>query len=125
MTEAATQIAANPLERRKPGSVGKPTGAEIAIMDADGRQLPASERGEIVLRGPTITRGYDNNEVATKSAFRNGWFRTGDFGYMDVEGYLFILGRIKQADMINRGGQKVSPAQVEKALVDHPKVAKP
>jgi amino acid adenylation domain-containing protein len=123
MTEAATQIAANPLERRKPGSVGKPAGAEIAVMDSDGRQLPAGERGEIALRGPTITRGYDNNEVATRSAFRDGWFRTGDLGYMDPEGYLFLIGRIKKADVINRGGQKVSPAEVERVLLSHPEVA--
>jgi amino acid adenylation domain-containing protein len=123
MTEAASQIAANPLERRKPGSVGKPAGAEIAVMDSEGRQLPAGEHGEIALRGPTITRGYDNNEVATKSAFWGGWFRTGDLGYMDAEGYLFLIGRIKKADVINRGGQKVSPAEVERALLSHPDVA--
>ena len=122
MTEAASQIAANPLERRKPGSVGKPAGVEIAVMDGEGRQLPAGEHGEIALRGPTITRGYDNDEVATKSAFRGDWFRTGDLGYMDVEGYLFLLGRIKKADVINRGGQKVSPAEVERALLSHPDV---
>jgi amino acid adenylation domain-containing protein len=123
MTEAATQIAANPLDRRKPGSVGKPAGAEIAIMDPDGRQLPAGGRGEIVLRGPTITKGYDNDAAATASAFRDGWFRTGDLGYLDSEGYLFIVGRIKQADIINRGGQKVSPSEVEQALLSHPNVA--
>jgi amino acid adenylation domain-containing protein len=123
MTEAASQIAANPLERRKPGSVGKPAGAEIAVMDSEGRQLPAGKQGEIALRGPTITRGYDGNEVATRSAFRGGWFRTGDLGYMDAEGYLFLIGRIKKADVINRGGQKVSPAEVERALLSHPDVA--
>jgi amino acid adenylation domain-containing protein len=123
MTEAATQIAANPLEQRKPGSVGKPAGAEIAVMDGEGRQLPTGEHGEVVLRGPTITRGYDNNDAATKSAFRNGWFRTGDLGYMDAEGYLFLIGRIEKADVINRGGQKVSPAEVEKVLLSHPEVA--
>jgi len=123
MTEAASQIAANPLERRKPGSVGKSAGAEIAVMDGEGRPLPAGERGEVALRGPTITRGYDNNEAATKSAFCDGWFRTGDLGYMDAEGYLFLLGRIKKADVINRGGQKVSPAEVERALLSHPDVA--
>jgi amino acid adenylation domain-containing protein len=123
MTEAASQIAANPLERRKPGSVGKPAGAEIAVMDGEGRQLLAGEHGEIALRGPTITKGYDNNEVATQSAFRGGWFRTGDLGYVDAEGYLFLIGRIKKADVINRGGQKVSPAEVERALLSHPDVA--
>jgi acyl-CoA synthetase (AMP-forming)/AMP-acid ligase II/acyl carrier protein/NRPS condensation-like uncharacterized protein len=120
MTEAASQIAANPLGRRKAGSVGQPAGAEIAIMDSDGRQLPAGKRGEIALRGPTITRGYDNDSAATASAFRDGWFRTGDLGYLDRDGYLFIVGRIK--DIINRGGQKIAPAEVEQALLSHPDV---
>ncbi|MGA7809779.1 condensation domain-containing protein, partial [Bradyrhizobium sp.] len=122
MTEAASQIAANPVEKRKPGSVGKPAGAEIAIMDGMGRPLAAGEPGEVALRGPTVTRGYDTNELATRAAFRDGWFWTGDRGYIDSEGYLFLLGRIKKADVINRGGQKVSPAEVEKALLGHPEV---
>ena len=120
MTEAASQIAANPLERRKKGSVGRPAGPEVAIMDHQGQRLPAGEFGEVVLRGPTITRGYDDDITATKSAFRNGWFRTGDLGYSDPDGYLFIVGRIKE--VINRGGQKVSPAEVEEALLCYPDV---
>jgi acyl-CoA synthetase (AMP-forming)/AMP-acid ligase II/NRPS condensation-like uncharacterized protein len=120
MTEAASQIAANPVGRRKPGSVGQPAGPEIAIMDSEGRRLPAGKRGEIALRGPTITRGYDNDPAATESAFRDGWFRTGDLGYLDEDGYLFIVGRIK--DIINRGGQKVAPTEVEQALLCHPDV---
>ena len=120
MTEAATQIAANPLDRRKLGSVGRSAGAEIRIQDADGRRLSSGERGEIALRGPTITRGYDNDAAATRDAFRNGWFRTGDLGYLDQEGYLFIVGRIKE--VINRGGQKVAPGEVEEALLSHPDV---
>jgi acyl-CoA synthetase (AMP-forming)/AMP-acid ligase II/acyl carrier protein len=120
MTEAATQIAANPLGRRKPGSVGQSAGAEIAILDGEGRSLPSGERGEIALRGPTITRGYDNDAAATGSAFRDGWFRTGDLGYLDADGYLFIVGRIK--DVIDRGGQKVAPAEVEEGLLSHPDV---
>jgi amino acid adenylation domain-containing protein len=120
MTEGASQIAANPLGRRKPGSVGRPAGATIAIMDTRGRRLPAGQRGEIALRGPTIARGYDGDPAATQAAFRNGWFWTGDLGYFDADGYLFIVGRIK--DIINRGGQKVAPAEVEEALLDHPDV---
>ncbi len=120
MTEAATQIAANPLQRRKPGSVGRPAGPEIAILDSEGRRLPAGKRGEIALRGPTITRGYDNDAAATASAFRDNWFRTGDLGYLDAEGYLFIVGRIKE--IIHKGGQKVAPAEVEGALLGHPDV---
>ena len=107
MTEAASQIAANPLGRRKPGSVGQPAGAEIAIMDGEGRRLPTGKRGEIALRGPTITRGYDNDAAATDAAFRDGWFRTGDLGYLDRDGYLFIVGRIKE--IINREGRRLRP----------------
>jgi acyl-CoA synthetase (AMP-forming)/AMP-acid ligase II/acyl carrier protein len=120
MTEATTQIAANPVERRKPGSVGKAAGPEIAILDGKGRRLPPGKRGEIALRGSTIARGYDNDATATAAAFRDGWFRTGDLGYLDEDGYLFIVGRIK--DVIDRGGQKVAPAEVEQALLSHPDV---
>jgi acyl-CoA synthetase (AMP-forming)/AMP-acid ligase II/acyl carrier protein len=120
MTEAATQIAANPLQRQKPGSVGRPAGPEIAIRDSEGRRLPSGKRGEIALRGPTITRGYDNDAAATASAFRDNWFRTGDLGYLDADGYLFIVGRIKE--IIHKGGQKVAPAEVEGALLSHPDV---
>ncbi len=120
MTEAATQISANPLHRRKLGSVGKPAGPEIAILDRRGRRLPSGKRGEIALRGPTITRGYGNDAAATVSAFRDGWFRTGDLGYLDAGGYLFIVGRIKE--IIHKGAQKVSPAEVESALQSHPDV---
>jgi acyl-CoA synthetase (AMP-forming)/AMP-acid ligase II/acyl carrier protein/NRPS condensation-like uncharacterized protein len=120
MTEAATQIAANPLRRRKLGSVGQPAGPEISILDSEGRRLPSGKKGEIALRGPTITRGYDNDAAATVSAFRDGWFRTGDLGYLDSEGYLFIVGRTK--DAIHKGGQKVAPAEVEGALLSHPDV---
>ncbi|WP_439373540.1 amino acid adenylation domain-containing protein [Bradyrhizobium sp. DASA03120] len=120
MTEAASQIAANPFELRKVGSVGRAAGPEIAIMDETGRTLVSGERGEIVLRGANMTRGYYNDEAATQAAFRDGWFRTGDLGYLDADGYLFIVGRIK--DVINRGGQKVSPLEVEDVLLGHPAV---
>jgi acyl-CoA synthetase (AMP-forming)/AMP-acid ligase II/acyl carrier protein len=120
MTEAATQIAANSLQRQKPGSVGRPAGPEVAILDSEGRRLRSGRRGEIALRGPTITRGYDNDAAATALAFRKDWFRTGDLGYLDAEGYLFIAGRIKE--IIHKGGQKVAPAEVEGALLSHPDV---
>ncbi|MBR1090408.1 amino acid adenylation domain-containing protein [Bradyrhizobium manausense] len=120
MTEAASQIAANPFELRKIGSVGRAAGPEIAIMDETGRELASGERGEIMLRGPNMSRCYYNDEAATRAAFRNGWFRTGDLGYLDADGYLFIVGRIK--DVINRGGQKVSPLEVEEVLLAHPAV---
>jgi amino acid adenylation domain-containing protein len=120
MTEAASQIAANPMGRRKLGSVGRSAGAEIAIMNSEGRLLGAGEHGEITLRGPTVTRGYVNDPAATTSAFRDGWFRTGDLGYLDRDGYLFIVGRLK--DIIKRGAQQVAPAEVEEALLGHPDV---
>lgn len=120
MTEAASQIAANPFELRKVGSVGRGAGPEIAIMDETGRTLASGEHGEIMLRGPNMTRGYYNDDAATQAAFRNGWFRTGDLGYLDADGYLFIVGRIK--DVINRGGQKISPLEVEEVLLSHPAV---
>ncbi|WP_454650566.1 amino acid adenylation domain-containing protein [Bradyrhizobium liaoningense] len=120
MTEAASQIAANPFELRKVGSVGRAAGPEIAIMDETGRTLASGARGEIMLRGPNMSRGYYNDEAATQAAFRNGWFRTGDLGYLDADGYLFIVGRIK--DVINRGGQKISPLEVEEILLGHPAV---
>ena len=105
---------------RKIGSVGRAAGPEIAIMDETGRPLASGERGEIMLRGPNMSRGYYNDEAATQAAFRNGWFRTGDLGYLDADGYLFIVGRIK--DVINRGGQKISPLEVEEVLLSHPAV---
>lgn len=120
MTEAASQISANPFELRKIGSVGRAAGPEIAIMDEAGRLLTHGQHGEIMLRGPNMCRGYYNDEAATQAAFRNGWFRTGDFGYLDADGYLFIVGRIK--DVINRGGQKISPLEVEEVLLAHPAV---
>ncbi|QOZ47455.1 non-ribosomal peptide synthetase [Bradyrhizobium sp. CCBAU 53340] len=120
MTEAASQIAANPFELRKIGSVGRAAGPDIAIMDETGRELASGTRGEIMLRGPNMSRGYYNDEAATQAAFHNGWFRTGDLGYLDADGYLFIVGRIK--DVINRGGQKVSPLEVEEVLLAHPAV---
>ncbi|WP_298873277.1 non-ribosomal peptide synthetase [uncultured Bradyrhizobium sp.] len=120
MTEAASQIAANPFELRKIGSVGRAAGPEIAIMDEAGRALAHGQHGEIMLRGPNMSRSYYNDEAATRAAFRNGWFRTGDLGYLDADGYLFIVGRIK--DVINRGGQKISPLEVEEVLLAHPAV---
>jgi acyl-CoA synthetase (AMP-forming)/AMP-acid ligase II len=123
MTEAAHQMAANPLppRERKPGTVGVAAGPEIAIMDEAGRLLAAGETGEVVIRGENVTRGYENNPKANAEAFVNGWFRTGDQGVLDPEGYLTITGRLKE--IINRGGEKVSPREVDEVLMDHPAVA--
>ncbi len=123
MTEAAHQMASNPLPpaRRKPGSVGRAAGPEIAIMDDAGVLLPPGQTGEIVIRGSNVMSGYVSNPAANESAFSNGWFRTGDQGRCDDEGYLFISGRTKE--IINRGGEKISPREIDEALLDHPAVA--
>jgi acyl-CoA synthetase (AMP-forming)/AMP-acid ligase II len=123
MTEATHQMASNPLPpaARKPGTVGRAAGPEIAIMGEGGALLGASETGEIVIRGPNVTRGYEANPKANAEAFTNGWFRTGDQGSMDAEGYVSITGRLKE--IINRGGEKVSPREIDEILMDHPAVA--
>ena len=120
MTEGSSQIASNPLDWRKLGSVGRATGPEIVILDDDDRFLAPGRQGEIALRGPTITRGYENDAAATATAFRNGWFRTGDLGYIDSDGFVFIAGRSKE--VIKRGGLQVAPAEVEDAVLCHPDV---
>ena len=119
MTEASHQMASNPLPPgiRKPGSVGMAAGPEIGIMDEIDNLLPSGEIGEVVIRGASVTAGYQNNPQANESAFTNGWFRTGDLGYLDTDGYLFLQGRIKE--IINRGGEKISPREVDEVLLDY------
>lgn len=123
MTEAAHQMASNPLppRARKPGSVGPAAGPEMAIMDLNGALLGADEVGEIVIRGPNVTAGYEANPKANAEAFAHGWFHTGDQGTMDSEGYVRITGRLKE--IINRGGEKISPREVDEVLMDHPAIA--
>jgi acyl-CoA synthetase (AMP-forming)/AMP-acid ligase II len=123
MTEASHQMASNPLPpaTRKPGSVGLPAGPEIAIMDETGSFLPSGQIGEIVIRGAAVMAGYENNPAANQTAFTRGWFHTGDNGHLDVDGYLFISGRIKE--IVNRGGEKISPREVDEILLQHPAVA--
>jgi oxalate---CoA ligase len=123
MTEASHQMSSNPLppNKRQAGSVGLPAGPEIEIMDAEGNLLPHDEIGEVVIRGPTIMRGYDNNPDANATAFVKGWFRTGDQGYLDQEGFLTLTGRLKE--IINRGGEKISPREIDEVLLGHPCVA--
>ncbi len=123
MTETAHQVASNPLppRQRKPGTVGFATGVEIAVVNDAGVQLAANHAGEVVVRGPTVTRGYRNNPEATAAAFIGGWFRTGDIGVLDDDGYLALTGRIK--DMINRGGEKISPTEIDDVLLSDPDVA--
>ena len=123
MTEAAHQMSSNPLPpgNRLPGAVGPGTGVEIAIMDEEGTLLLNGERGEVVIRGDNVIDGYENNPEANATSFTNGWFRTGDEGVLDDDGYLTLTGRLKE--MINRSGEKISPLEIDNALLDHPAVA--
>lgn len=124
MTEAAHQVASNPLppKQRKPGSVGTATGGEIAVMPENSpRLLPHDAVGEIVVRGETVIAGYEGDAEANQAAFCDGWFRTGDQGCIDAEGYVWLQGRLKE--LINRGGEKISPVEIETALLSHPAVA--
>jgi acyl-CoA synthetase (AMP-forming)/AMP-acid ligase II len=122
MTEAAHQMASNPLppRARKPGSVGPAAGPEVGIMDERGNLLSRGEIGEVVIRGPNVTPGYEANPEANAKAFTDGWFRTGDQGSLDEDGYLRLTGRLKE--LINRGGEKISPLEVDEALMHHPAV---
>ena len=123
MTEASHQMSSNllPPGERMPGTVGKGTGVDIAIMDDYGSLVSAGERAEVVIRGANVTHGYHNNPDANAEAFTNGWFRTGDQGFLDADGTLTLTGRIKE--LINRGGEKISPLEVDAALLGHPAVA--
>jgi len=122
MTEAAHQMTSNllPPGARKAGSVGMAAGPEVEIMDLDGSILERGAVGEIVIRGPNVTHGYEANDKANAEGFTNGWFRTGDQGMFDADGYLSITGRLKE--IINRGGEKISPREVDEILLDHPAV---
>ena len=122
MTEASHQMTSNPLppRARKPGTVGMAAGPEVSVMDQEGGLLAAGAIGEIDIRGPNVTAAYESNPEANASSFTNGWFRTGDQGVMDDEGYLSITGRLKE--IINRGGEKISPREVDEVLLDHPAV---
>lgn len=123
MAETASQIASNPLPPgvRKLGSVGLPNALELRIVDETGAAVPTGTPGEIVLRGPGVVRGYDGDPEADRRAFLAGWFHTGDQGYLDADGYLFLTGRLKE--LINRGGAKIAPREVDEVLMEHPAVA--
>jgi acyl-CoA synthetase (AMP-forming)/AMP-acid ligase II/thioesterase domain-containing protein/aryl carrier-like protein len=122
MTEAAHQVTSNPLppRARKPGSVGLASHIEVVVRGADGHMLGAGAKGEVVIRGETVFSGYEGNPEANADAFVDGWFRTGDEGSFDEDGYLFLEGRSKE--IINRAGEKVSPSEVEAALLAYPDV---
>jgi acyl-CoA synthetase (AMP-forming)/AMP-acid ligase II len=123
MTEASHQMTCNPLPPGvvKPGSVGVAAGIEVTILDGASNELPPGQRGEVAIRGATVVDGYENNPDANAAAFTAGWFRTGDEGMLDDEGYLFLTGRLKE--QINRGGEKISPLEVDEVLLRHPAVA--
>ena len=120
MTEATHQMTSNPLPPKiqKPGFVGIPAGPDVCIMDDADKILNQGETGEVCIKGNNVTLGYDNNPEANKKSFSNGWFRTGDQGYFDQDGYLKISGRLKE--IINKGGEKISPLEVDNILMDHP-----
>jgi len=122
MTEAAHQMASNPLppRARKPGSVGLAAGPEVTILNEAGEMLASGRTGEVAIRGLNVTGGYANNPAANATAFGGGWFRTGDQGYLDEEGYLFITGRLKE--LINRGGEKIAPREIDEVLLAYPGV---
>jgi oxalate---CoA ligase len=122
MTEASHQMASNPLPpgERRPGSVGRATGIEIGVMDEAGSLLASDTQGEVVIRGPSVIDAYANNPEANAKSFTGGWFRTGDQGVLDAGGYLSIVGRLKE--MINRGGEKIAPREIDDVLLQHPAV---
>jgi acyl-CoA synthetase (AMP-forming)/AMP-acid ligase II len=123
MTEASHQMTSNPLppRHRKAGSVGVGTGLRIRIMDKNGNSLENNQHGEIAIQGANVFRGYENNPEANARAFVNGWFRTGDQGFLDDDCYLHLTGRIK--DIIIRGGENIAPHEVDEVLLKHPAVA--
>lgn len=124
MTEAAHQMCSNPLPplERKPGFVGPSAGPEVGIMTAEGHMLEQGQEGEIVIKGPNVTSGYLANDEANATAFHPGnWFRTGDQGIMDEAGYVKVTGRLKE--IINRGGEKIAPLEIDEVILDHESVA--
>ena len=109
-------------ETYRPGALGRPvTGVTVSIQDEDGRVLPPGERGEICVQGPNVMKGYWKNEEATREALRGGWLHSGDGGYMDEDGYVYLTDRIK--DLIIKGGENISPREIEDALYEHPAVS--
>ncbi len=119
LTETAALISTNPVGKERPGSVGTPVpGTEVRILDEHGQELPVGEVGEICARSPGVMLGYWRSPHATAEAIQDGWLHTGDLGYRDGDGYLYIVDRKK--DLIIRGGFNVYPRDVEDALLEHP-----
>lgn len=122
-TEASHQITSNPLppKERKLGSVGLATGVDLSIRDEKGNVMPLGAVGEVCVSGPTVVSQYHDSAEANRSSFQKGVFRTGDQGYLDDEGYLYLNARLKE--LINRGGEKISPVRIDEAINSHPAVA--
>ena len=123
MTEAAHQMTSNrlPPAHRVPGSVGAAAGPEVTVLDEAGNEVEYGEVGEVAIRGDNVFAGYEANPAANEASFAAGWFRTGDEGWLDEDGHLHLRGRLKE--LINRGGEKISPLEVDSILLQHPAVA--
>ncbi|HWX53824.1 MAG TPA: acyl--CoA ligase [Verrucomicrobiae bacterium] len=123
MTEASHQMCSNPLPpaARKAGSVGPGTGVKVSIMDEAGLHVAPGQLGEVVIQGPNVIKGYENNPEANARSFTDGWFRTGDQGMIDADGYLHLTARIKE--LIVRGGEKIAPLEIDEVLMRHPCVS--
>jgi len=122
ISETASQVTTNPREvnERKLGSVGKAQGCEVKIVNKEGQELPRGQEGEIVIRGKNVMKGYYKDPKATVEALRDGWLHSGDLGYQDDRGFLFITGRLKE--LIIRGGENIAPREIDEVLYDHPKI---
>jgi acyl-CoA synthetase (AMP-forming)/AMP-acid ligase II len=122
MTEATHQMTSNPLppKKQKAGFVGIPAGPEVCIMNDNNQIMKNGDTGEVCIKGSNVSSGYENNPEANDSSFSNGWFRTGDQGFFDEDGYLKISGRLKE--IINKGGEKISPLEIDNVLMDHPSI---
>ncbi|HWR31189.1 MAG TPA: AMP-binding protein [Negativicutes bacterium] len=122
LSEAGSQVATNPLppKVRKAGSVGLPAGNEIRVVNDGDKVVPNGEVGEVVVKGPNVTRGYLHNSEVNRESFKEGWFHTGDLGYFDHEGYLYLTGRRKE--LINRAGEKIAPREVDEVIYRLPEV---
>jgi long-chain acyl-CoA synthetase len=120
LSESTCRSTFNPIDNRRPGSVGMPIGNEMRIFDERDRELGPGQIGEIVLRGPNIMKGYYRNDAANDEAFKSGWFHTGDLGYSDEDGYFYVVDR--KGDMIIRGGENIYPREIDEVLYRNPKV---
>jgi len=120
LSESTCRATFNPIDDRRAGSVGKPIGNEVRILDENEQQVGPHQVGEIVLRGPNIMKSYYKNATATREAFLSGWFHTGDLGYRDEDGFFYVVDR--KSDMIIRAGENIYPREIDEVLYQHRKV---